>query len=47
MESQLNSYAPIDLSSIKKAKINSEKDLEQEITKVVEILKDTCKLLIS
>lgn len=43
MENINNSCTPIDLSSIKKAKINSEKDLEVEISKITEILKDTCK----
>lgn len=31
MENTPNSYAPLDLSSIKKAKLNSEKDLDTEI----------------
>lgn len=37
-----NSYTPLDLSAIKSAQINSDKDLEIEITKICEVLKDTC-----
>lgn len=41
-----NSYHPIDLSTIvRKLKVNSDRDLEQEVVKACEILKDTCKSL--
>ena len=37
-------YEPVDISAIKPAtKIHSERDLESEISKICETLKDTCK----
>eukprot|EP00347_Sterkiella_histriomuscorum_P005558 403356151 len=44
METNLNSYSQIDLSSIQRSKINSERELEIEVQKIVEILKDSCKI---
>ena len=44
MEANANSYSPIDLTQIKKAKISNDKELENEIAKATEILKDTCKI---
>ena len=41
----LNSYSPIDISSIPVSRISSEKELETEINKICEILKDTRKFL--
>lgn len=41
MENTSNSYTPFDISSLKKAKIANEKDLENEIAKITEVLKDT------
>lgn len=41
MESSSN-YTPLQLDLIKKPKILTDKDLEVEITKVCEILRDTC-----
>lgn len=36
-------YTPVDTTGIKRPKIYSEKDLETEIAKIHDILKDTCK----
>lgn len=44
MESSSNSYCPLDISLISKSKIATEKDLEQEISKIAEVLKDSCNL---
>jgi hypothetical protein len=38
-----HSYLPIDLTSIRVAKISNDRDLESEIVKICEILKDICK----
>ena len=38
-------YTPIDFTSIKRPNIYSEKDLETEIAKICETLRDTCNLL--
>lgn len=38
-----SNYTPFDLSAIKRAKINSERELENEITSICATLKDTCK----
>jgi hypothetical protein len=38
-------YQQIDTSSIKRAKIVSERDLENEINKICDILKDSCTYL--
>ena len=40
-----NSYTLVDLSTIKTPKINSEKDLETEISKICDLIKDNCNLL--
>ena len=40
-------YTPIDLSTIKRPKIYTEKDLETEITKICDLLKDTCKFIVN
>lgn len=42
MENSSN-YTPIDLSQIKRFKVSSEKDFENEVNKIVDMLKDTCK----
>ena len=42
MENSSN-YTPIDLSQIKRFKASSEKDFENEVNKIVDMLKDTCK----
>ena len=40
-------YDPVDLTTVKPAnKIHSEKDLESEIAKICDILRDTCKAFI-
>ena len=39
----LNSYTPLDLSCIPVSSIQSERELEAEIIKICEILKDNCK----
>jgi hypothetical protein len=43
MES-LNNFVQVDLSSIKKSNIHTEKELENEVAKIYETLKDTCKI---
>lgn len=40
-------YTPLDLSTIKKPKINNESALEAEITKISDILKDTSNFIIN
>jgi hypothetical protein len=40
----LNSYTPLDLTTIPRPKIQSDKELESEIAKICEVLRDTCKL---
>lgn len=39
----INSYTPLDLNAIPRSKINSDKELETEICKLCEVLRDTCK----
>ena len=41
----LTEYEPIDISTVKPAKIHSEKELESEAASMCEFLKDTSKLL--
>lgn len=42
-KSLLTQYEPLDLDSIKLAKITSERELENEASNICEILKDTSK----
>lgn len=39
----MEDYSPLDLSSIKPAKLHSERELDSEINKIAETLKDNCK----
>ena len=39
----INSYTPLDLNTIPRSKVNSDKELETEIGKLCEVLRDNCK----
>jgi hypothetical protein len=39
----INSYQPIDLDTITRSRIQSDRELENEIAKICDVLKDTCK----
>ena len=45
METSANTYSPLDLSTLSLPNISSDKDLDSEISKVCETLKDTRKLI--
>ena len=44
MENSLT-YTPVDTNSIKPAKLTNELALENEINKICDVLKDTCKYI--
>jgi len=39
----MEEYSQLDITQIKPAKLHSERELEVEINKIAEVLKDSCK----